>query len=142
MAKKTGHGVSFQIDEASNGTFVTVAQVTSMQGVDDIVVGEVDATTLDDVLAPYMIPPSVNEYPVVTLGIAWDPNSATHATLRTLTNARTSYAAKVVLSNYSTTKTWQCSAGYNTEFRKGEINSKGLMTGTVIYRPQAVPSFS
>ncbi len=142
MARKTGHNVVFKMDDDSNGSYTTVAQVISISDPNNIDIGEVDATVLDDVLSPYMIPPTVNGYPPVTLVLAYDPNTATHATLRSVAEARTSFGAQVVFANYATTKTWQCATGYITSFVTGEVTSKGLMTCTIIFRPQAVPTFT
>lgn len=140
--RRTGHGVLFKIDDDNNGTYTTVAQVQSINGAAVDESEEVDATTLDDTISPYMIPATVNTYPQVTVVLAYDPNTATHATLRSLKANRTSFGAQVVFANYSTTKTWQCSLGFLVSITPGEITSRGLHTCTVVYRPQALPTFT
>lgn len=142
MARRTGHGTLFKIDDDNNGTYTTMAQVQSIAGAAVDESEEVDATVLDDVLSPYMIPATVNTYPPVTMVLAWDPNEATHATLRSLKANRTSFGAQVVFANYATTKTWQCTLGFLVSFTVGEVTSRGLMTATVVFRPQALPTFT
>lgn len=142
MARKTGHSCLFKIDDDNNGSYTTMGQVMTINGANVIDIGEVDATVLDDVLSPYMIPPTVNGYPPWVVTIAYDPNLASHVTLRSVSEARTIFAAQVVLANYATTKTLQCATGFISMFEMGEITSKGLMTCTVTYRPQAVPTFT
>jgi hypothetical protein len=140
MAKKTGHGIQFKIDHNNNSTFDTVAQVMSITP-GGINVEEVNATTLDSALVSF-IPASINEYPPITLSLAYDPNSSTHANLRAVAEARTEFAAQIVFSVYSPSKTLQFGSGFLTAFTPGEVTSTGLMTCTVTYRPTAVPSFT
>lgn len=140
--RRTGHGVLFKIDDDSNGTYTTVAQVQSINGAAVDESEEVDATVLDDTISPYMIPATVNTYPAVTVVLAWDPNTTTQALLRSLKAARTSFGTQVVYANFSTTKTWQCTAGFLVSFTPGEVTSRGLMTATIVYRPQALPTFT
>lgn len=140
--RKTGHNVTFKIDDDNNGSYTTVAQVQSINGAEIIENEEVDATTLSDPISPYMIPATVSTFPPVTVVLAWDPNTTTHATLRSLAAARTSFGAQVVFANYSTTKTWQCSTGFIASYTPGEVTSRGLMTATVVFRPQALPTFT
>lgn len=140
--RKTGHNVTFKIDDDNNGSYNTVAQVQSINGAEIIENEEVDATTLSDPISPYMIPATVSTFPPVTVVLAWDPNTSTHATLRSLAAARTSFGAQVVFANYATTKTWQCSTGFIASYTPGEVTSRGLMTATVVFRPQALPTFT
>lgn len=140
--RKTGHGVIFKIDDDNNSTYTTVAQVQSINGANVNESEEVDATVLTDPISPYMIPATVNTYPPVTIVLAWDPSESTHVTLSTLKTNRTSFGAQVVFANFSTTKTWQCLTGFLVSVTPGEVTSRGLMTATIVYRPQALPTFT
>jgi hypothetical protein len=140
--RKTGHSVTFKVDDDNNGSYTEIAQVQSINGANVIENEEIDATTLSDPISPYMIPASVPTIPQLTVVIAFDPNTSTHATLRSLAAARTSFGAQVVFANYSTTKTWQCSSGFIADYSTGEVTSRGLMTATVVFRPQALPTFT
>lgn len=138
--KKHGHGAVFKIDDDNNGSYTTVAQIVSVK-LGGTTVGETDATTLDDLLV-YYAQHTINEYPPMTIVIVWDPNTSTHATLRTVSEARTSFGVQLVFSNLTTTKTWQCSTGFLLNFEPDEVASKSLMRATLTYRPQAVPTLT
>lgn len=140
--RKVGHNCVFKIDDDNNGSYTTVVQVLSVEGANGFVPGEIDATVIDDTISPYMIPMTVDEIPPVTLELAYDPNTATHVTLKSLTTNHTSFGAQLVMANYSTTKTWQCATGYISTFQMGSVNSRGLMTLKITYRPQAVPTLT
>jgi hypothetical protein len=140
--RKTGHSVTFKVDDDNNGSYTEIAQVQSINGANVIENEEIDATTLSDPISPYMIPASVSTFPQLTVVLAWDPNTTTHATLRSLAAARSSFGAQVVFANYSTTKTWQCTSGFFASYTPGEVTSRGLMTATVVFRPQALPTFT
>lgn len=140
--RKTGHSVTFKIDDDNNGTYTTVAQVRSISGANTVEAEEVDATVLGDTISPYMIPATVNTYPPVTIELAYDPNTTTHATLRSLAEARTSFGAQVVYANFSTTKTWQCTTGFISAFTPGNVESRTLQTCTIVYRPQSLPTLT
>jgi hypothetical protein len=138
--KKFGHGIYLSIDDDNNGSYTTVAQVRRVTP-GGVMVGEEDATTLDDLLV-YYAQFTINEYPPLELEIVWDPSTATHVTLRTLSEARTSFGMRLVYANYTTTKTWQCATGFLQKMQPGEVASKTLQTATLSYRPQAVPTFT
>lgn len=140
--RKVGHNCVCKIDDDNNGSYTAVAQVLSVDGANGFVPGEIDATVIDDAISPYMIPMTVDEIPPVTLELAYDPNASTHATLKTLTTAHTSFGLQLVMANYSTTKTWTCATGYISNYQMGPVNSRGLMTLKIIYRPQAIPAIT
>jgi hypothetical protein len=138
--KKTSHGIVLK--ENSTASYVAIAQVESINGVNVIDAGEIDATTLDDTISPYMIPASVNGYPPITFGLVLDPNTTSHSTLRTLAEAHTQFGIQVVFNVYSTTKTWQCATGYISMHETGALESKTVIKATITYRPQAIPTFT
>lgn len=128
MAKKTGHGVQLKVDDDDNGSFTTIAQLRQVKG-PNITRAKIDATTLDDAIVSY-IAGDPKELGDITFIIAYDPNSATHQTLKSLADSGSVVPWQTVMANYSTSKTWQF-RGFVQNFDVGEMVSNQLVLATL-----------
>lgn len=130
--KKTGHSAVMKVDDDSNGSFTTIAQVKQIKG-PGITRQKIEATTLDDTLVVY-IAGNPKELKDITFQICYDPNTTTHQTLKSLMDNGTTCPWQVVMANYSTTKTWQFS-GFVQDLDVGEFVSNSLVMATLIITP-------
>lgn len=137
MAISTGVGTKFQVEGATTGTFVDLANVVSVTPpsveVDDV---EVESLDPEDGFKQYM--PGLLDSKEVSLNINFDAQDTGHTALIADLNSRAIKQYKILLPDGAS---WTFS-GFIKGFKPSEIQAGDIMQAEVTIRVTGKPTFA